>query len=140
MKKIYLITSVAAMLASFSLKAQIFYTNGATFAVTSGGVFHCNGGITIDQASTVTNDGSITTTVNSTLPAAGTLTIDNGSAVQGNGDYDVEQDWVNNATFNAGTSTVTLFGNTQQLITSTNATVTTFNNLTLSGAGVGTLV
>lgn len=137
MRKIYLTCSVAAlMLASLSLKAQIFYTNGATFVVTAGGVFHCNGGITFDQASNVTNDGDITTTKNDAVnPTPGTLTIDNGSTVQGNGDYNVEQDWVNNATFTGGSSTVTMYGNTQQFITSTNATVTTFNNLTLTGTG-----
>lgn len=138
MKKIYLTCSAAfLMLTAASLDAQIFYTNGATFVVTAGGVFHCNGGVTFDQTSAVTNDGTITTTINSTMPNPGTLTIDNTSTVQGNGDYNVEQDWVNNATFTGGTSTVTLFGNTQQFITSTNATVTTFNNLTLTGTGTG---
>lgn len=106
--------------------------------MTTGGVFHCNGGITFDQTSTVTNDGDITTTKNDAVnPNPGTMTIDNGSTVQGNGDYNVEQDWVNNATFTGGSSTVTMFGNTQQFITSTNSTITTFNNLTLTGTGTG---
>jgi gliding motility-associated-like protein len=138
MKKIYLTLSAALlMLASGSLRAQIFTSNGATFVVTAGGVFHCNGGITIDNTSSVTNDGTITTTVNSSLPQAGTFTIDNGSVVSGNGDYNVEQDWVNDATFNGGASNVTMFGNTQQFITSNNGTVTTFNDLTLTGTGTG---
>ena len=139
MNKIYLTCSVAlAMLASFSMKAQVFYTNGATFVVTTGGVFHCNGGVTFDNTSAVTNDGTITTTKNDAVnPTPGTMRIDNSSTVQGNGDYNVEQDWVNNATFTGGTSTVTMNGNTQQFITSTNGTVTTFNNLTLTGTGTG---
>ena len=138
MRKIYFTCSVAAvMLASLSLKAQMFYTNGATFVVTAGGVFHVNGGVTFDQTSNVTNDGTITTTKNSTLPGPGNFTIDNTSTVQGNGAYNVEQDWINDATFTGGSSTVTMNGNTQQLITSTNGTVTTFNNLTLTGTGTG---
>lgn len=138
MKKIYLSCSAALlMLASFPIGAQIVYTNGATFVVTTGGMFHVNGGITFDQTSNVTNDGTITTTKNSTATLPGTLTIDNTSTVQGNGDYNVEQDWINNATFTGGNSTVTMNGNTQQFITSTNATVTTFNNLTLTGTGTG---
>lgn len=138
MKKIYSFSLAALfLLASPSLTAQIFYSNGATFVVTTGGVFHVNGGITIDQTSAVTNDGVITTTKNSSAALPGTLTIDNGSAVQGNGDYNVEQDWINDATFTAGTSSVTMNGNTQQFITSTNGTVTTFNDLTLTGTGTG---
>lgn len=136
MKKIYL-TCALALSTIATMHAQIFYSNGAQFTVTAGGVFHCNGGVTFDQSSSVTNDGAITTTTNSTLPLAGTLTIDNASNVQGSGDYNVEQDWVNNATFTGGASTVTLFGNTEQFITSTNGTVTTFNNLTLTGTGTG---
>jgi gliding motility-associated-like protein len=139
MKKIYLsLPAVLLILGSGSLSAQIFYSNGATIAVTAGGVMHCNGGITFDNTSNVTNDGTITTTKNSTvIPLPGTLTIDNTSTVGGNGAYNVEQDWINNATFNGGLSTVTMNGNTQQFITSTNATVTTFNNLTLTGNGTG---
>lgn len=138
MKKIYLtLPGALLLLASVSLNAQVFTSNGATFVVTNGGVFHCNGGITIDNASNVTNNGTITTTRNSTAALPGTLTINNASTVSGNGSYNVEQNWVNNATFNGGNSTVTLFGNLQQLITSTNGTITTFNNLVLTGTGTG---
>ena len=138
MRKIYLACSVALFsLATLPVGAQIFYSNGATFVVTTGGVFHCNGGVTFDQTSAVTNDGTITTTKNSSMALPGTLTIDNTSTVQGDGDYNVEQDWINNATFAGGASTVTMNGNTQQFITSTNGTVTTFNDLTLTGTGTG---
>lgn len=126
------------MLASGSLGAQIFYSNGAIVTVTAGGVMHCNGGVTFDNASQVTNNGTITTTKNSTvIPLPGTLTIDNASVVGGDGDYIVEQDWINDATFNGGLSLVTMNGNTQQFITSTNGTITTFNDLTLTGTGTG---
>lgn len=139
MKKIYLTLSAAFLvLASGSLSAQILYSNGATFVVTAGGVVHCNGGVTFDNTSVVNNDGTLTTTKNATLtPQPGTLTIDNASTVSGDGDYYVEQDWVNDATFNGDLSNVTMNGNTQQFITSNNGTVTTFNDLTLTGTGTG---
>jgi gliding motility-associated-like protein len=48
----------------------------------------------------------------------------------------VEGDWVNNATFIQGTSTVEMYASTvQQLITGTVST--TFHNLTLTGTGTG---
>jgi gliding motility-associated-like protein len=135
------ITSVASVIASILLAhnagAQIFTSNGAIVFVANGAIVHSNGGMTVDNISAFTNNGTVTITKNSTLPVPGTITIDNASTVQGDGTYRVEQDWINNATFNGGNSTVELFGTTQQLITSTNATVTTFNNLTLTGTGTG---
>lgn len=138
MKQNYpLIAAVFALAISLPLSSQIFYSNGATVAVTNGGVLWCNGGITLDNTSNFTNDGSVTTTKNSTALLPGTFTINASSSSQGNGTYQVEQDWINNATFVAGTSTVRMFGNTQQYITSVNGTVTTFHNLTLLGNGTG---
>lgn len=116
---------------------QIFYSNGATISVTSGGLVHANGGIELSGSTGFTNAGQMTTTKLSTLPNSGTFKIGNTSSVSGNGSYNVEQDWINNGIFNSGNSTVTLFGNTQQFITSTNAVITTFNNLTLTGSGTG---
>ncbi|MBI3512358.1 MAG: gliding motility-associated C-terminal domain-containing protein [Bacteroidetes bacterium] len=126
-----------ALSGTTSLRSQIFYSNGATVAVTPGGVLYCNGGITLDNTTALTNNGSITTTKNSTFLLPGTFTINNSSSSQGNGTYQVEQDWINNATFVGNNSTVRMFGNTQQFITSVNNTVTSFNNLTLLGNGVG---
>jgi gliding motility-associated-like protein len=54
---------------------------------------------------------------------------------QGNGFYEVEQDWINNANFICGNSTVELYGNDQQFITSDFGVNTTFHNLVLSGNG-----
>jgi gliding motility-associated-like protein len=125
------------LLLTSTMHAQIFYATGAVVAVSPGAILHCNGGMTIDNTSSLQQNGDLTITKNSSLPLPGTLTIDNGSTVSGDGTYHVEQDWINNATFTAGTSTVELFGNTQQFITSTNATVTTFNNLDLTGTGSG---
>src|SRR5665213_313922 len=134
--KYTLLVAVFSLAASFGLHSQIFYSNGATVAVTPGGILWANGGITLDNVSSFTNDGSVTTTKNSIMLLPGTFTINNGSS-QGNGTYQVEQDWINNAAFVANNSTVRLYGNTQEFITSTNGTITTFHNLTLLGNGVG---
>ncbi len=137
MNKITIKTTGLLMLIAigFSTKAQtIFFNNGATVFAATGAVVQVNGGFQNDGATaSLTNDGTITV-ANSGTP--GTVFLTNGSTMQGNGQYFVEQDWSNSATFTAGTSTVTLNGNLQQNITTTNATVTTFNNLVLTGTGV----
>lgn len=121
-------------LISFS---QIFTSNGATIQINSGAVLTCNGGVSISNASNFINQGQLRTTKNSTLPLPGTFTLLNAAVVSGNGTYWVEQDWMNNATFNPGTSKVQLYGNTQQFISSVNATSTEFNELILTGSGTG---
>ncbi|WP_294677861.1 gliding motility-associated C-terminal domain-containing protein [uncultured Fluviicola sp.] len=116
---------------------QIFFSNGALLSISSGAIVQVNGGAELAQATTLTNQGSVTITKNSTFPNPGTFKIGANASASGNGFYLVEQDWVNDGMFNFGTSTVTLFGNTQQFITSTNGVSTVFNNLVLTGAGVG---
>lgn len=122
---------------SCELVAQQFYSNGATISVSIGGILFINGGIELGANTALTNDGQLTTTKNSTTPVPGNFIINGTSVVGGNGTYTVEQDWVNNAVFNAGNSSVQLFGNTLQNITSNNNTVTTFHNLALGGTGTG---
>jgi gliding motility-associated-like protein len=131
-----LLAAAFALFAIADVHSQIMYSNGATIAVTPGGILWCNGGLTLDNTSNFTNDGSVTVTKNSSFALPGTFTINSGAA-QGNGTYQIEQDWINNASFVANNSTVRLYGNTQQFITSINGTVTTFHNLTLLGNGVG---
>lgn len=114
---------------------QTMVSNGSTLFV-NGGTVYINGGFSIENSSNVTNNGFITTSRNSTFNLPGNFEITTNSTVQGNGTYSVEQDWINNATFNAGNSEVVLFGNLEQFITSNNGTVTNFNNLTLNGNGV----
>jgi gliding motility-associated-like protein len=119
------------------LHAQLVYSNGATIYMAAGSVVVSNGGVSIDNATSFTNEGDITITRNSTFTLPGTFSILNTSVVQGNGTYRVEQDWINDATFTAGGSSVLLYGNLEQFITSGNSTVTTFNILSLSGTGTG---
>jgi gliding motility-associated-like protein len=137
MKRPYFFLSGLVMLA-VSAKGQIMYSNGAVVHITNGAMVFSNGGVHVTNSSAFTNDGSLVITKNSTIPLAGTLDLSNSAVVDGNGIYKVEQDWINDATFNAGTSQVTLNGNTQQFITSTTNVVTTFNQLTLAGTGTGT--
>ncbi|HLP14235.1 MAG TPA: gliding motility-associated C-terminal domain-containing protein [Flavobacteriales bacterium] len=135
-KRVYGILALGMMCASAN--AQILFSNGATVHINSGATVITNGGTEIANASNFTNNGSLTVTKNSITPLPGNFTLTTGSTVNGNGTYRVEQDWINDATFTAGTSTVELFGNTQQFITSTTSTATTFNNLQLTGTGAGT--
>lgn len=117
--------------------SQILFSDGATIFVNNGGILTSNGGFSAANGSNLTNDGSIRVTKNSTLSLPGTFTLNTASIVSGDGLYEIEQDWINDATFNAETSTVKLYGNTEQYITSTNNTITEFNNLILTGSGTG---
>ena len=116
---------------------QIVIIKNGVVSCESGSVFFCNGGIEIMNNSQFINDGTVTVTKNSSIPQNGNFLINSNSTVSGNGLYEIEQDWVNDAQFNCGSSTVELFGNTQQLVQSNSNTVSTFNNLTLTGNGAG---
>lgn len=118
-------------------QAQILSSNGATIFVSPNGVLHCNGGVTIASASDLTNQGTLRVTKDATSPGPGNFLLNGASNAQGNGEYYVEQNWINDANFAAQSSTVYLYGATEQLITSTNGTTTEFNVLSLTGSGVG---
>ena len=117
----------------------IFFNNGAQVFTASLAIVQVNGGFQNDGLAGLTpvfeNNGTMTI-ANSGTP--GSVFLTNGSTLQGNGTIFVEQNWTNDAIFIANNSTVNFNGDLQQLITSTTAIVTTFNNLTLSGVGVGT--
>lgn len=135
MKKLYISAVIALLFLSSSVVAQTTFFNNGALIVSSATVFHINGNLTNDGATAdFTNTGTITI-ANSTNP--GTITLQNSSVFNDNGTLRVEQDFVNNATFNAGTSSnVEMFGSTAtQLITG--SVNTTFNNLTLTGTGTG---
>jgi gliding motility-associated-like protein len=126
------------LLAAMPLFGQITVFNGANITITTGALVHCNGGVKITNSTNLTNNGTLNVTKNSSLALAGNFENSSSSVVNGNGIYTIEQDWVNSATFQAQGSEVVLNGNTEQLITSTNGTITEFNDLTLTGAGTGT--
>jgi gliding motility-associated-like protein len=137
MKKLLLLLTLSVTFLGTKSNAQIFYSEGANISIKSGGLVHCNGGFFLESASTLTNDGQLTTTKNSILTEAGNFKIGTNSSSSGNGTYRIEQNWINDGQFNGNNSTVLLYGNTEQLITSTNGTTTEFNNLTLQGNGTG---
>lgn len=119
------------------MHAQILFSNGSQMVITNGGVMITNGGTELANNTNFVNQGEITVTKNSTLPAAGNFSINTASSVAGDGTYRIEQDWINNANFAGGNSTAELYGDSEQLIASTNGTITTFNNLILTGNGAG---
>lgn len=118
--------------------AQLVTSNGAILQIQSGATVQVNGGVELKNNSACVNNGTWIITKNSTFTLPGNLHLLSNSTVSGNGRYEIEQDWLNNATFTAGTSTVEFFGNTQQFIGTTTGTITTFNNLELTGTGTGT--
>jgi gliding motility-associated-like protein len=127
----------AFLLAIQPFLSQTMYTSGAQIAILNGAVFQCNGGFHINSSSQITNDGTLYVTRFSSPTLAGTIKIDNNSLLSGTGSYHIEQDWINNATFSGSSSTVELYGDLEQFITSDNGTITTFNNLQLVGVGTG---
>lgn len=125
------------MLFSFEAQTQIFTSNSSLFFIGNGAIVQCNGGVLLTNGTDLTNEGAWYITKNSTFPNAGSFENISGSIVDGDGVYYIEQDWINDATFNASASVVELYGNTEQLITSTNGTITEFNDLVLTGSGAG---
>jgi gliding motility-associated-like protein len=129
--------SLLFVLLSQNLFSQIIYSNNAIVQINTNATVFCNGGVLLTNGTDLTNNGTLQVTKNSTFPQAGNFTLTSSTIVNGNGLYRVEQDWTNNATFTAQSSTVNLYGDAQQFITSTNGTITEFNNLTLTGTGTG---
>lgn len=133
------VLALTAGIGSVSFAQTIFFNNGALVFTASAAIVQVNGGFQNDGAAgtipVFENNGTMTI-ANSGTP--GSVFLTNGSTLQGDGTIFVEQDWTNDATFTADNSTVDFNGDLQQFITSTTGTVTTFNNLTLSGAGATT--
>jgi len=137
MKKITLyviaLFSGVFLTSSITVSAQIFYNNGAQVYAAPGSIVQINGGLQNDNSGNLDNEGDINVTSLGATP--GNILLTNSSIMQGNGHYHLDQDWINNATFTCNNSTVFMNGNTAEYITSTNATVTTFDTLELQGAG-----
>ncbi|MCF8416022.1 MAG: gliding motility-associated C-terminal domain-containing protein [Crocinitomicaceae bacterium] len=134
-KKVYF--TLLLILICQNFYSQIFFANNALIQINSNAVVHTNGGVFLTNGTDLTNNGTLQVTKNSTFPQAGNFTLTSTTVVNGNGLYRVEQDWTNDATFTAQSSTVNLYGDAQQFITSTNGTITEFNNLSLTGNGSG---
>ncbi len=91
------------------LLAQL-HVAGSTLTIKSGAVFYSTGDVTTASSATLDNEGTLNTPGN----------INNGDmdTMQGNGQYTLQGDWSNSATFNAGISTVTFEGATNSTVTS----------------------
>ncbi|HXB11788.1 MAG TPA: gliding motility-associated C-terminal domain-containing protein [Bacteroidia bacterium] len=118
-------------------KAQIFFNNGAIVHVDTATKMQINGGLLDDNAiggpGNFVNDGTVYITSKGATP--GNVHISNKAILQGNGIYHLDQDWINDAVFIPGASTVDMYGNLKEFITSNTGVVTTFDTLILHGTG-----
>lgn len=138
LSKTFITLILTANLATASFAQILFFNNGAKVYTGSTAILYVNGGFqndnTVSTANFFENNGTMTIATSGT---PGSVFLTANSVLQGNGTYFVEQNWTNDATFIAGNSTVNFNGTLQEYITSNNATVTTFNNLILTGTGFG---
>lgn len=130
MKTIFII-----FLSSISIKAQLVASNVQNFIINNGALVIVNGGVEIYTGSMI-NDGFLQVTKNSNLNNPGNFKINQFVNISGNGYYKIEQDWINNGLFNCNQSTVELYGDMKQFISSSLNVSTTFHDLILSGNGV----
>jgi len=86
------------------LLAQL-HVAGSTLAIKSGAVLYSTGDVTTAGSAILDNGGTLITP--SSIKNAEMATM------QGNGQYTLQDDWINSANFDAGTSTVTFGGGDQ---------------------------
>ena len=116
---------------SMNPMGQVFLSNSAQVYISPSTIVCTNGGAEFSGGELI-NQGNFRITKNSNLTNSGNFIITDSNLTQGNWFYEVEQDWINNANFICGNSTVELYGNDQQFITSDFGVNTTFHNLVLS--------
>lgn len=105
-----LVATVLVICASGSLLSQI-YVLDAKINLTAGVVVYSVGDITnTGNNATLSNEGE--------LISLGDIVNSNTATLQGGGQYTLEGDWTNSATFDAGISTVTFEGATNSTVTS----------------------
>ncbi len=143
-KKIFLSSFVILVLTGhlatpLFAQSTILFNNGAEVYTDPTALLHLNGGFQNDNSLATPNvfENNGTMTIASIPGLPGSVFLTNNSTLRGNGIYFVEQDWTNDAVFIPENSTVNFNGNLQEFITSTNSTITTFNNLVLTGIGSG---
>lgn len=110
--------------------AELANTSGGTMAIQSGA------SLTIDAGAVLTVNGTLTN--NGTLNLSDGITASAATTIEGDGSYYVGGNWVNNGTFLPGTSTVTFNGAGVQTISGTS--LTTFNDLIITGTSAGTTI
>lgn len=124
-----------------TLFAQVISNTGAAITVSSG--IFVNSKDIENISGSLGNNGTINLSGNyqisaGTLGNNGTLNLDgtytNYGSTNGNGFYNLKGQWVNFGSFNAGTSTVTFNGTTNQTINN-NSLGEAFYNLTINNSG-----
>jgi gliding motility-associated-like protein len=114
-----------------------FFNKGAAVFIKPGAIFHVNGNVVNSGASALFENKGTVEVENSINK--GNFSFKTGSNIQGNGDFYIEGDWINNANFftdaTNNNSYVNLNGG-NQLITGSNPSV--FYDLELSGIGIKT--
>jgi hypothetical protein len=113
---------------NFLLHAQLVYNNGATIAIKTGATVIVRTGSVTNFTGLIDNAGTLQIEGNFTNAA----TANGGGA---NGVYKIQNNWINNGTFNANNSQVELYG-VNQFISGTS--ITDFYQLTLTGTGIKT--
>lgn len=131
---LYVVLIWNLILLDLPLHSQILFANDETFFINSNTVVCSNGGAKFSGGELI-NDGILKITKNSSFPNPGDFEISDSNNTSGSGFYAIEQDWINNAFFECLTSTVELYGNTQQYIRSDIGASTLFHNLVLTGNG-----
>lgn len=137
MKLFYPFISWLLLLPFCGYAQTTFFNNGARVYVKSNAIVHINGNATNNgNTGLMQNDGDITVS-NSQLQ--GDFIITNGGTVQGEGKFNIEGDWINNAAFianPANPSYVELYRSDgiKQFIRGTQ--VTSYYDLEISGTGI----
>lgn len=136
MNKVRLFFLFAAGVVSMPSEAQpvLFTNNGGIIHINPGGLLHINGGIENRDGGIITNHGRMNVwKMSPDFAFPGNVILSSSSIMKGDGFYHVEQDWINNATFEADAGKVELFGNVQEFIGG--SVVSVFHDLVLSGTG-----
>ena len=115
---------------------QNFVINGALFFAGPTSTAISNGGVWVNSGSNVNLNGDFTITKNSNLTEPGNLRISAGADVNHYGNLGIEQDLLCDGNFINTQSTVEMFGNSNQMISSNTLPVIDFHNLNLTGSGL----
>lgn len=120
-----------------SFNAQTFYVgDNAQFYVGDGSTFFVNGDALVEGDSAfVTNHGNLY--LQNDGVASGTLELNDSANLDGNGQYFLDGNWINNAKFSSDSSHVHLEGS-DQLISGDSVSI--FFDLSLTGTGVKRLM
>lgn len=98
----------------------LYFTIGHSFGqlTNDGGVLHIQSGATVYADANIINKNTATTTNEGILKTTNDLQNNSSSTIKGNGEYYIQQDWTNAATFAKGTSKVIFFNTSNSNLTS----------------------